>query len=90
MSKSQDRRIAEQTRETITIFKSGNGEVWRDGENYGSLNAGHELCRDMAMEIERLRIDKDSDSTIKRNLWEWKESLEKEIERLREYEEKRT
>jgi hypothetical protein len=41
---------------TTTIFKSANGEVWRDDEgNYGTLKAGHELCRDMAMEIERLR-----------------------------------
>lgn len=40
---------------TKTIFKSENGEVWHDGENYGTFKAGHHLCRDMAAEIERLR-----------------------------------
>lgn len=38
-----------------TIFKSENGEVYKDGEKYITLSAGHRLCCDLAREIERLR-----------------------------------
>jgi hypothetical protein len=41
----------------ITIFKGKHGEVWRHGDNYGSLGAGHSLCKEMAAEIERLRAE---------------------------------
>lgn len=41
--------------ENRIIFRSSNGKVWTDGINYGTLNAGHELVRDMAMEIDRLK-----------------------------------
>lgn len=42
--------------ETV-IFRSSRGEVWRSPAtgNYGTMNAGHALCCDMADEIDRLR-----------------------------------
>jgi phage shock protein A len=49
----------------------------KDASNYGTF------ANMVAIEVEKLRIDKDADSTIKRNLWDQVESLQTEVERLR-------
>lgn len=46
------------TNDVTMIFKSDvmSGEVWRDDVgNYGTYGAGHQLCVELAKEVERLR-----------------------------------
>lgn len=41
--------------ETVSVFRGKYGEVWRTGDDYGTLGAGHAFCVEMAKEIEKLR-----------------------------------
>ena len=44
--------------EHIPIFKSRHGEVGRQGDEFYTMGAGHNLCVCMALEIEELQSER--------------------------------